>query len=323
MTLDGAEKLPEQVRYEAVQSDLRRAHMTLQVARWSDSLSALLLDETTTRETESRMRLGTFWQSVTHGAVPDVPLGIPVMASLTFADVAGSMPYCFTVHTHPAAVDDFSGVALADLPDPCRLLDRFGAPGARIGEWLERGAWGFGSSRVPLPDQMRLRDRSYAEMPLFGTRRHPLSDANPVAGGCLAGDVSDCSRAVTNPVELRGLGAEMRSAVGSSALSYADVPWADESPFGYLDDSLFAELEHQFGEEAFGRFWSSDQDVPLAFEAAFGVGLGEWVLSWVSGQTGIARAGPGTPLEDLLSGILAVSALAALTSLVAMRRRVG
>jgi hypothetical protein len=138
----------------------------------------------------------------------------------------------------------------------------------------------------------------------------------------MAGDPVDCSLTVTDPVFAGENGAELRRAVEDSPASWADLDWADESPFGYLDDTLFADMERQFGEEAFARFWSSDQEVPVAFRSAFGVELGEWVLDWVHDQIGVSRAGPGIPVGDLLVSVLALSTLAALACGAATRRRV-
>ena len=317
--LEGDEKLPEQIRHDAVLSELRQAHMTLQLTRWSDSLSALLGSEALTGD--HPLRVGAFWQPVLHGAMPDVPLGIPILANLTFADLGADQAYCFTVHTHPGTAA-FEGIPVADLPSPCQILDRFGVPGARIGEWLDRGAWEFAVSREPIPDHLQLRDRSYADLPLFGTRRHPFATRDATTGGCLAGDPVDCSLSVTDPVYIGENGAELRRAMDASPVSYADLDWADESPFGYLDDTLFADLERQFGAEAFARFWSSDQEVPAAFRNAFGVDLGEWVLGWVDQQLGVSRAGPSLPLGDLLLSIGTLSLFAAIASGAAISRRV-
>jgi hypothetical protein len=320
--LGGPEKRPEQVRHETVLSEIRQAHAALQLTRWSDSLEALVMSEPVVGEP---VRVGFDWQSVSQGLHPDAPIGVPVVASLTFADLDGDRPDCFTLHTRPAegSAFDFSALPVEQLPDPCRVVDRFGVPGARIGEWLDRGAWDFGSSRERVfVDYRRLRDRSYSDWPYFGSRKHPLATASAVAGGCMAGDPADCESAVLDPFGGQDVGSELSRAAESSPVSFAELDWIDESPFSYLDDSLFAELEAEFGAEAFARFWSSEQEVPTAFAAAFGVELGDWVLAWVDVQMGTSRAGPGIPFGDLGLAILVVAAMTAVASRVAMRRRV-
>jgi hypothetical protein len=319
--LGGPPRRPEQVRHETVLREIREAQATLQLMRWSDSLASLVASEPLGGE---GIRVGFAWQSVAQGAHPDAPIGVPVVANLTFADFGSDRPYCFTLHTHPAegAAVDFSALPVEELPNPCRVVDRFGAPGGHIGEWLDRGAWGFGSSRERVfVDYQGLRDRSYAEWPYFGTRKHPLGTANAVAGRCMSGDPTACETAILDPIGGEDPRSELRRAAASSPVSFAELDWADASPFSYLDDSLFAELEAEFGAEAFAHFWSSEQEVPAAFEAAFGVELGDWVLAWADAQMGTSRAGPGIPFGDLGLVILTVAALTAVASSVAMRRR--
>jgi hypothetical protein len=316
------DEAPEQLRYDEALRELRRTHMMLQLSRWSDSLSALVQTGSGVEETRSGIRLAAFLQPVFHGALPGLPIGIPTWSSLTRTDMDGATPFCLTVHASPGGPQfDAEAVPLAALPDPCRVIDRFGAPGAHVEAWLERGAWGFGSSRVPVPDHLRLRDHSYAELPYFGDRRHPLARENVFVGACLAGRPDACARAVLDPVDVEGNGSELRSVAARVGWSYADLDWSDESPFRYLDDSLFADLERQFGEEAFTMFWSSDEEVPVAFEAAFGVELGDWVLTWADTQTGVSRAGPGLSFADIMLVIVTVGALTAMASGVGMRRR--
>jgi hypothetical protein len=322
MDLGGPERRPEQVRHETILSELRRVHAALQLTRWSDSLASLVASEPVGGE---GVRVGFAWQPVSQGAQPDAPIGVPVVANLTFADLEDDRPYCFTLHTHPAddSAVDITAQPVEELPNPCRVVDRFGAPGPHIGRWLDRGAWGFGSSRERVfVDYQGLRNRSYAEWPHFGTRRHPLATANAVAGGCMAGDPADCEAAILDPMGSQRSRSELGSAAAAAPVSFAELDWIDESPFAYMDDSLFAELEGQFGAEAFARFWSSELEVSAAFEAAFGVDLGEWVLAWVEAQTGISRAGPGIPFVDLLLVVLTVAALTAMACGVTMRRRV-
>jgi len=94
------------------------------------------------------------------------------------------------------------------------------------------------------------------------------------------------------------------------------------SPFGNLDDYLLADLEAEFGPDRFQRFWSSELELPEAFEAAFGVGLGEWVITWVDANMRISPAGPGMSKSAALGGILALSLFAAMAGAWARRRRV-
>lgn len=95
------------------------------------------------------------------------------------------------------------------------------------------------------------------------------------------------------------------------------------SAWNRAEAHLFADLEREFGTEAFARFWTSDAAVPLAFESAFGIDAGTWMLRWTKEEVGTHQAGPGLRAGTSLLALLTLMALAATVSFMATRRRVG
>ena len=95
-------------------------------------------------------------------------------------------------------------------------------------------------------------------------------------------------------------------------------------PFGYgMDAYLISDLELEFGTEAMRSFWTSELEVPEAFEASFGVEMGEWVYSWVTQMRPTRTAGPSVPGRDLWLSLLMVSAMGWIATATSFRRRLG
>ncbi len=354
-------EVPERARFEQALSDVRGAHGVIQLTRWSDSLSALVVSadpgsivfsapeqprvtpagvaewqESYASELaglsprDPNVRLGVFWQRSTHGTVPGVTPG-PVGGGLVFAGVRDGVPYCFVTWTYfgTAFQDaDLRDAAAQDL-GACRLYAAYGVPGPRIAAWLDAGGWGFAAQAEPIDGPYALRsDAPRALMrqdaPLFGTRRHPLADQNVFVQSCLAGAAPSCLRAVTDPALIAPVFQDRAFVAANSPLSsYFEPLGPVQPPFGYLDDNLLAEVEAEFGADSFERFWKSDEPAEVAFASAFGVDMAEWLLDLVEEEAGLYRAGPGIRFGDALQSVLTLMALTASASAVAMRRRAG
>jgi len=347
------ETTPERERYEALRTELRVAETNLQMRRWSEWLSAAavaaepgsiafgppLSSEVTPegiaegegsyrsaveqlRPRQAEVRLGWFWEPLARGPARDNGLR---NGSMTFAGVRDGVPYCFVVVSYLEAQNaDLRAAFEQDGLGACRLYAQYGVPGAAIAEWLEAGGWGFGSRVGSHPDFLQLRSHVAADMPMFGTLRHPLASASLAVQGCLAGNPDACVRAVTDATLIARARPEEALVVADSPLShYSESAGTLQPPFGYLDDTLLADAESEFGSEAFARFWSSDEPVAAAFATAFGVDMGSWLVDWVDPQLGVYRAGPSVAGTDGLLVMLALTVLAAMATRVAMRRRVG
>ncbi len=69
-----------------------------------------------------------------------------------------------------------------------------------------------------------------------------------------------------------------------------------------------SDLEGDFGRDRFTRFWTSDQSVEDALNAAFGEPIESWTMRWAQDRLGYQKAGPST---DLLSVLLTLATLVA------------
>ena len=85
---------------------------------------------------------------------------------------------------------------------------------------------------------------------------------------------------------------------------------------------LFDDLEREFGHEAFARFWSSENEVSEAFEEAFGISTGEWMVDWLDRTRGLEHATPALPRHASTGGVLTMLLLLGLAYRAQRQRRV-
>lgn len=352
------EELPEQVTQRALESELRRAHAALRALRWSDSLSALAVTSAVDgvalsppvgpaldaaevdRWTEGRRAelvalgpgnhgvvVGIFWVPTRHSALPDVPLA-GSNRPITFVGERDGTFYCiqaepYTERTSHTLLGYWTGAAA------CSLYAEYGAPGPHVKAWLEASSLGF--ARIPVSDfadevmrsaleERELFERDPFERELFGPGLPLFADENLSVRACLAGRPVACERAVTDPELIAPLFEEERWLLDNTPAVDLGMGAAGP-PFGYLDDALLFELEDRYGPDAFRSFWTSTEPLPAAFEAGFGLPLGEWVMRWIHGYVGSYRAGPSIPWRALLWSVVALAAFAAMATGAQNRRR--
>lgn len=283
---------------------------------------------------DPQLIVGVFWQPIRFGAVPDTPTDMT--SRLTIVGTRDGVPYCLQVLTYIGNGNGFDVRWLGSAPPgdavgACRAYAEHGLPGPQIQSWLKAGGIGFAtrdSNRSTIdrlaangPEARRLGLQWSSDAPMFGRRRHVLFDANAQVQGCLAGEAEACTRAVTDPELIgpesgnRAYTVDHSSVVG---LGFYDV----QAPFRLANATLLADLEREFGPAAFDRFWTSDQSVPAAFQSAFGMDMGEWLVTWVEPRIGLYRAGPGVPLGALPLSFVTFMALGAVATLAQHRRRV-
>ena len=350
--------LPEVRRYDALAREARRDVGVLLSTRWSDSLSevtvrtavdglaagAFVSEEVTAGDyadwvarlreqsrslqpRDERLVLGVYVQSAYQGR----PEGLPAPAggsSGVYAGVRDGTPYCMLVDRQALPLPARALRYRTDF-GPCRLYAKYGWPGPRIERWLEAGGMRFAAAERR-PQETPQYIRSWIEevdSPVFGLKRIPLVDEDPTGGRCLAGDAASCAALIAGreatywDVSNYWDGSDAAYVVANSPLTYTPRVGAAAQRFG-PSPYFLADLEDEFGTDAFARFWASDEDLPQAFEAAFGVELGDWALDWMQAEVGVHRAGPGLQAGTPLFVLLTIMALAALVSLVAVRRRV-
>lgn len=218
------------------------------------------------------------------------------------------LPYCVLVIPYFDPRPEPTEIAALKLRGgvgPCGWWAKYGGPGPKIEKWLLGGG-----SRFTQAEPSRHYD-DHGFMPdgpasLFG-RSNARRWFSVPGQACLAGRVEACTSAMTR---------------------------ADTSSSGYVmgDDDhyrprlmsgegvLLTDLEREFGAERFGAFWHSPEDVEPAFQAAFGISIGQWAHDWAT-----KRAGPFVPARmDVLTIVLAivfVGLFVGIGSAVANRRR--
>lgn len=250
-----------------------------------------------------------------------------------YSGVEGGTPYCLYARVARLGVlrdlvrRDVELSQPGTLLGPCVQYAKHGFPGPRIREWLERGGVGMASAerlgpRPPVPPAWQ---RSYmarlasAIQPLEGSAYFVRGDAMQPER-CLAGDAEMCASLFLRPDRVDRIGASDRAAAARSPAVWAGRPhvW----PFPADNEYLLSDLERQFGTEAFHRFWTSDRDVRPAFESAFGVDLGEWLLEWLDEGPGIEPATPAPTLSATFGSLLLISLMTGVATLWQKRRHV-
>ncbi|GMR12513.1 MAG: hypothetical protein BMS9Abin29_0702 [Gemmatimonadota bacterium] len=211
--------------------------------------------------------------------------------------------------------------ARSNILGPCAYYLIHGTPGPRIGAWLSSGGAKFGTwyaeSRNPFADprlsSLEKLFQKVGNRAPFGIRQIRLAGNQTHA--CLAGDEEACRNSVLDPERPR------QAAFGTDVPAFVHSEFSQGS-FYTFEESLFYDLEQEFGREAFGHFWTSDQDVETAFKAAFGLPIGKWVMGWAQDRLGVYRMGPMPSLEAILISLGVISFFLTIAIAMGVRRRV-
>jgi len=196
-----------------------------------------------------------------------------------------------------------------NLSDPnalriCGFFARYGVPGTQVNEWLRDGAALFGSGfNMARRSLVYLQDRGPRGPFGLITRYSSISHTGLA---CLAGVDSAC-----RDIFMRGgrVGTlmwwardwkEPEEFLIDSPVDYLRSRWQSWGHLGYMDPYIFTSLEEEFGVDRFEAFWSSELPVEKAFQAAFGVPVDKWVMSWAQGLYGSVDRGPAVPLNATL-----------------------
>ena len=202
---------------------------------------------------------------------------------------------------------------------PCAFFLIHGRPGPAVRSWLSQGgaqfATRYAESRNPFAGlgPMERLFIKVGNQGLFGMRA--AFSGTPSVHRCLAGNEHACRKAaleVERPSRYkfgRDLPAFLHKVAGVS-------------PFYTYEESLFYDLEQEFGRVAFGRFWTSDQDVDTAFQAAFGLPIGQWVLGWAQARLGVYHMGPLPSLTAIILSLGVISFFLTIAIAMGTRRKV-
>lgn len=152
-------------------------------------------------------------------------------------------------------------------------------------------------------------------------------DEHVVVARCLAEDPTACRQAVLDPQVLAARSSADRGdpawLAANTPISHVADPHGAMTSFRQRSASMLADVEAEFGSEAFARFWRSSEPVPGAFQEAFGVELGDWVLGWADREIGHFRAGPAPRAATMGWSLLTLMLLSGFAGLKQVARRVG
>jgi hypothetical protein len=124
---------------------------------------------------------------------------------------------------------------------------------------------------------------------------------------CLAGQIEACESYFIDPIDdaqehrfVRDLSAAIPELLIERPNLNVTAPEAAEQ-------GILAQLEAEFGEERFARFWNSEGDAAAAFQEAFGLSAGEWMHEWATQHLGYA-AESNTRLDHGIQAIFFIFA---------------
>lgn len=344
---------PAEARARAISDEIRRAEGVLKRFHWNDIALERLFTEAEdglafagggsmtqeamdayrdhiAEELESlpvrdrEAKVGVFWMDINEGSYhTTTTLRYSAIAEYYIGERDGT-PYCFVLYpAHPAYMEDrririrsvAAGWIYGSGVAGCRLVAQFGHPGEKVLEWLEVGAMSFGTGlRHPDRDYYRWR---FIRGPL-GRSNWSRANQRIELDRCMSGQAEGCLELVLTPINESIRPKAERSIEQQSPLTtmYA------RSSLGSTGSYLFQDLIEEFGPEAFDRFWSSDLGVEESFEAAFGLPMGDWLVSWMQDNLGSFLSGPRLTQSARFGGLLTVMLLGLGSGLWYRRRKV-
>jgi hypothetical protein len=207
---------------------------------------------------------------------------------------------------------------------PCAFYGAFGLPGDSVRQWLRsRGALlALGGSWTQNAGSVQTQD---AGGPYFNPPNYypgPPSAFYYLSGravSCIVGDTDECEAVITDrpatPIPL-AVGPAVRPGV-----RLGPIDFTSGIDFSGRETELLSDMVRSLGRERFERLWTSNEALPIAFQKASGMQLGEWVSAW--GRERIDRIEHG-PVPRAMSVVSAIAIIAAcmLWVVFASRRRV-
>ena len=341
---DAEVRTAEEIRYEALRAEERVTAEILYRMLWSDSLSAAVLAQANGgvavltppgsegAEAQRRRFHAHVLEQVRDLDAPSTSMVFGYVfqpndhardagpfagrdRTETYVGTRDGTDYCLQVrvvhadYVHRAlaqrVADSDRTPPYSDDLGPCRFYLRYGLAGGPIQNWMERGGVELAletGAFIPSADPWTSGRRGPFGFTFLGNH------TSLQVTRCLAGESGSCAELFEN-------------ADGTYLLTPRQVEIARRSPatgvgtrFGFplwFDDQVYivADLEEEFGTEAFRAFWTSERPVAEAFEAAFGVDMGTWMVSWVHRTMGVDRPGPGLPRSASTGAALTVGVL--------------
>jgi len=216
----------------------------------------------------------------------------------------------------------YLGSHRTEMMDVCRLVLRYGLPGTHVTSWLKAGASSFALSqgRASGARVWRTQWNGTSSAVLAQWLAH-LSPSGPLRA-CLARRTEACLREarVIHPQD-----SSRSVAIGVFIQTHSDFLRASSPgspPFSLAGGFLFADLEREFGSDAFGRFWRSNKSVQRAFHDAFGMNMDTWLLRWTARNLPTYRPGPSLAGMTTLGFLLLLGLCGGAAAVATARRSV-
>jgi hypothetical protein len=209
--------------------------------------------------------------------------------------------------------------AADQLMGPCAYYAAFGKAGPSVQEWLRRraGMMAFGGSWTRAPEPVG-KPYGLGENKFYGVYHPGLAYLSNRGIQCANGATQVC-----DSLALRPSSRSRFVTVGNSVMPSGSIGiggWLTYSDFGGRENEMLAGMVRSLGRERFAAFWTSNDPVPLAFQNASGMELGDWVSTWVVEQYGAYKHGPRASGLAIVYAILVVSLALTLVTSFARRR---
>jgi hypothetical protein len=198
---------------------------------------------------------------------------------------------------------------------PCAFYAAFGAPGQKIGAWLDRHQLLY--SRNADWSSQPVRARYLSKGVHAGLAE--ISDVIATslqARACRLGDFAACEATILanepapEPANARGWWE-------------TSLRIEDQGAWHHNERRFLADLRREMGPEKFAKFWTSPAEPEVAFASAFGMSLGEWTHHWSVKALGPTVAGAKLPRSRPFEGVLIIVGALGVASFFAQRRQVG
>lgn len=322
---DHRDRTPESRRYYQLKREVERLSGQMHMHALRDAL----INDMPSAPGVHAVRLGavadTLWPAIRQNVnatrqtvEPRAAVGVLVVASLgedaiTFEWGARTYVVTDTVGAGKCAItrgasraSGFQRSSDHDLLGPCRMWARFGKPGEQIRRWLEGGGYNLAATET-----VHQYATGYGQR-LFGVRSHWNRGRSTDAEACRAVREPVCARLFTQ----RTTHPILPPAPGVSALEWYSMNLT------YREGAMLYDIQKQYGDERFARFWTSSADVETAFHESFGITVGEWLAAYVAEHEGVIHAGPRLSAASILLSLLTLGVLVGITVMVAQRRHV-
>lgn len=305
---EGAVTVLAPVTGEAVEDQLRRMHQ-----RIADQVEA---------RNRTGMTFGYVMQAHDHRR--DDGASSPRDRTETYAGTRDGVDYCIQVRVgHSDYMADVMGRRIvgtdnrtppyADELGACRFYLAYGFPGDQIRGWLERGAIEFAFE--PATSYLSDLDGWRTDLADYEVRRRaPLGfdylarrDVGGMLDRCFAGFDDACAAFLADPVAVNLITDQQAEIVRRSPATGVGSIYGVRTWVQGLR-SILSDLEEEFGYEAFQSFWTSEGEMEIAFEDAFGIAPGAWMVQRIEEMQGIDRPGPGVPRRASSASMLTIAA---------------